>query len=389
MSNSSLVSYTRLSPNHSGKRTHSIDRITPHCVVGQLSVETLGSIFAPSSRQASSNYGIGKDGRVGMYVEEKNRSWCSSSNANDQRAVTIECASDLKSPYAFNNTVWNKLIDLCVDICKRNGKKKLLWLGSRDKTLNYSPKSDEMILTAHRWFSDTACPGNWMYAREGILAEAVTKRLGGSSSSSSSSSTTSSSNIVKGSVVKVVGNYYYNSNTAIPSWVKDMNWVVSSVSRDRVVLGKNTSGTNSIDSAVKKSDLKLVSASSSSSSSSTSKSSKSTSSTKTTKLSVDGSFGPASIKRMQQFFGSTQDGVISGQYASAKKYLSGIPSSCITWTKTGSNVVKKLQKWVGSSQDGYLGPNTIKGLQRKLGIIADGSWGPATSRAFQNYLNNH
>ena len=93
--NSPLVSYTKLSPNHSGQRTHSIDRITPHCVVGQCSVETLGNIFLPTSRQASSNYGIGVDGRVGMYVEEKNRSWCSSSNANDQRAVTIECASDI------------------------------------------------------------------------------------------------------------------------------------------------------------------------------------------------------------------------------------------------------------------------------------------------------
>ena len=91
--NSSMVAYTKLSPNHSGQRTHCIDRITPHCVVGQCSVETLGSIFLPTSKQASCNYGIGADGRVGMYVEEKNRSWCSSSNANDQRAVTIECAS--------------------------------------------------------------------------------------------------------------------------------------------------------------------------------------------------------------------------------------------------------------------------------------------------------
>ena len=99
--NSSLVSYTKLSPNHSGQRTHSIDRITPHCVVGQCSVETLGNIFLPTSRQASCNYGIGVDGRVGMYVEEKNRSWCSSSSANDQRAVTIECASDTTEPYAI------------------------------------------------------------------------------------------------------------------------------------------------------------------------------------------------------------------------------------------------------------------------------------------------
>ena len=103
--NSSLVSYTKLSPNHSGQRTHSIDRITPHCVVGQCSVETLGNIFLPTSRQASCNYGIGVDGRVGMYVEEKNRSWCSSSSANDQRAVTIECASDTTEPYALR--IWS------------------------------------------------------------------------------------------------------------------------------------------------------------------------------------------------------------------------------------------------------------------------------------------
>lgn len=187
--NSSLVSYTKLSPNHSGLRTHSIDRITPHCVVGQCSVETLGNIFLPTSRQASCNYGIGVDGRVGMYVEEKNRSWCSSSSANDQRAVTIECASDTTEPYAFKDVVYQKLITLCVDICKRNGKKKLLWLGDKDKTLSYEPKSDEMVLTVHRWFANKSCPGNWMYARMGDLAEKVTAQLGGSSGSTGTSTT--------------------------------------------------------------------------------------------------------------------------------------------------------------------------------------------------------
>ena len=180
--NSSLVSYTKLSPNHSGQRTHSIDRITPHCVVGQCSVETLGNIFLPTSRQASCNYGIGVDGRVGMYVEEKNRSWCSSSSANDQRAVTIECASDTTEPYAFKDVVYQKLITLCVDICKRNGKKKLLWLGDKDKTLSYEPKSDEMVLTVHRWFANKSCPGSWMYARMGDLAVKVTAQLGGGAS---------------------------------------------------------------------------------------------------------------------------------------------------------------------------------------------------------------
>lgn len=177
--NSSLVSYTKLSPNHSGQRTHSIDRITPHCVVGQCSVETLGSIFYPTSRQASCQYGIGSDGRIGMYVGEKNRSWCSSSNANDQRAITIECASDTTDPYAMNSKVYDALIKLCVDICKRNGKKKLIWLGDKDKTLNYNPKSDEMVITVHRWFANKSCPGNWLYARLGDLAAKVTAQLAG------------------------------------------------------------------------------------------------------------------------------------------------------------------------------------------------------------------
>lgn len=180
--NSKLTAYTKLSPNHSGKRTHAIDRITPHCVVGQCTAEGLGDWFYKSSTQASSNYGIDKDGRVGMYVEEKNRSWCSSSNANDQRAITIECASDTTEPYAFRDVVYKKLIELCIDICKRNGKNKLIWFGDKDKTLNYSPKSGEMILTVHRWFANKSCPGNWLYARMGDLAEKVTEALGGGAS---------------------------------------------------------------------------------------------------------------------------------------------------------------------------------------------------------------
>jgi len=176
--NSPLVSFTRLSPNHSGQRTHRIDRITPHCVVGQCSVETLGNIFAPTSRKASCQYGIGADGRVGMYVEEKDRSWCSSSSANDQRAVTIECASDATAPYAFKSVVYEKLIDLCVDICKRNGKDKLLWISDKAKALAYEPKDNEMLLTVHRWFAAKSCPGDWMMARMADLAEKVTARLG-------------------------------------------------------------------------------------------------------------------------------------------------------------------------------------------------------------------
>lgn len=178
MSNSSLVDCTVKSPNHSGARTHTIDRISPHCVVGQLSAESIGGCFTSSSRQASCNYGIGKDGRVVLVVDEANRSWCTSSNANDQRAVTIECASDSTAPYAFNNAVYNKLIDLCTDICKRNGKKKLLWFADKNTALNYNPKADEMVLTVHRWFANKSCPGDWMYERMGDLANKVNAKLG-------------------------------------------------------------------------------------------------------------------------------------------------------------------------------------------------------------------
>lgn len=181
MSNSGLVVYTKLSPNHSGQRTHSIDRITPHCVVGQLSCESICGCFTSPQREASCNYGIGMDGRISLSVEEKNCSWCSSSNANDQRAVTIECASDKTAPYAMTDAVYAALIDLCTDICKRNGKSKLLWFGDKNKTLSYEPKADEMIITVHRWFANKSCPGDWLYNRLGDLAAKVTSRLGGGS----------------------------------------------------------------------------------------------------------------------------------------------------------------------------------------------------------------
>ena len=178
--NSTLVDKTIYSPNHSGKRTHAIDRITPHCVVGQCSIETLGNIFLHKERQASSNYGIGVDGKIGLFVDENNRSWCSSSNANDQRAVTIECASDNTHPYAFNDTVYNKLIELCYDICIRNGKNKLIWIADKNKALAYEPKSNEMLITVHRWFAKKSCPGDWLYNRLDDVANKVNDKLSNS-----------------------------------------------------------------------------------------------------------------------------------------------------------------------------------------------------------------
>lgn len=219
MSNSSLVDYICLSPNHSGARTMSIDRITPHCVVGQASVETLGSIFLPSSKQASCNYGIGTDGRVALIVDEGNRSWCSSSSANDQRAVTIECASDSTDPYAFNDAVYNKLIELCIDICQRNGKSKMLWFGDKDTTLNYSPASDEMVFTVHRWFANKACPGDWLYSRMDSLTASVNAGLGSSGQTSTGESTSGSYPDVPFLVKVIIDDLNYRSEPSMSGTV--------------------------------------------------------------------------------------------------------------------------------------------------------------------------
>ena len=173
MSNSSLVKYTKISPNKTSPRDHAIDTITIHCVVGQVSVERLGERCAPTSKKASANYGIGSDGRVGMYVEEKDRSWCSSNADNDNRAITIECASDSKYPYAINDAVYKTLIELCADICKRNNIKELKWRA--DKSL--IGQVDKQNMTVHRWFAKKSCPGQYIYERLGQIAEEVNKKL--------------------------------------------------------------------------------------------------------------------------------------------------------------------------------------------------------------------
>lgn len=174
MSNSSLVTYTKISPNKSSPRNHVIDTITIHHMAGNLSVETCGNVFAQSSRQASSNYGIGSDGRIALYVDEGDRSWCSSNRANDHRAVTIEVANDGGAPdWHISDAALNSLIKLCADICKRNKIKKLLWKG--DKSL--VGQVDKQNMTVHQWFYATACPGPYLYKSLGKVATEVNKLL--------------------------------------------------------------------------------------------------------------------------------------------------------------------------------------------------------------------
>ena len=175
MSNSSLVVHTKISPNRTSPRNHVIDTISIHCVVGQATAESLGERFAKSSVKASSNYGVDKNGRVGMYVEEKDRSWCTSNASNDHRAITIEVASDATHPYAVNDKAYSALIDLLVDICKRNPMiGTLKWCA--DKSL--IGKVDKQNMTVHRWFANKSCPGDYLYNLHYDIVEKVNARLG-------------------------------------------------------------------------------------------------------------------------------------------------------------------------------------------------------------------
>ena len=174
MSNSPLVNYTQISPHRNSPRNKPIDTITIHCLVGQASVEAIGGWFAQATTKASSNYGIGYDGKIGMYCEEKDRSWCTSSGSNDRRAITIEVASDKQHPFAVTDAAYNALLDLVTDICKRNGIKKLVWSENKDDRVNHKNGCN---MTVHMDYANKSCPGQYLYDRHPAIAAEVNKRL--------------------------------------------------------------------------------------------------------------------------------------------------------------------------------------------------------------------
>ena len=177
MSNSSLATYTKISPNKTSPRNHKIDTISIHCAVGQFTAKELLNLSNftkyDSTKGSSCNYAVGRDGSIGLGVDEKDRSWCTSSRSNDHRAITIEVASDTEHPYKVTDSAYEALIDLLVDICKRNGIKELKW--KADKSLIGKP--DKQNMTVHRWFANKACPGDYLYNRHGQIADEVNSRL--------------------------------------------------------------------------------------------------------------------------------------------------------------------------------------------------------------------
>lgn len=217
MSNSSLVDYKQISPNRTSPRNHKIDTITIHCYVGQVTAESMCSWLCNPSAQASANYGIDRDGRVALIVEEKDRSCCSSNAANDHRAITIECASDTTDPYKINDKVYNKLVDLLEDICRRNGIEELRW--KADPSLIGQPEKQNM--TVHRWFAAKACPGDYIYNRLGQIAAEVNKRLRSEDSETDTSKYTKIEGKAK-ATVKQMRTYIKKKNPKVAQSVLDM-----------------------------------------------------------------------------------------------------------------------------------------------------------------------
>lgn len=178
MSNSPLATYTRITKNKTSPRNHAIDTITIHCIVGQWTAKQGCDYFATTGRQCSANYVVGKDGSIGLSVDEKDRSWCSSNGTNDNRAITIEVASDTTHPYAVTAKAYAALLDLVTDICKRNGIKKLVWSTNKNDRVNHRNGCN---MTVHRDFANKACPGEYLYSRHGEIAAEVNRRLQGAS----------------------------------------------------------------------------------------------------------------------------------------------------------------------------------------------------------------
>lgn len=239
--NSSLVEYTHISPNRNSPRNQPITKITIHHMAGVLSLEQFDSIVSKPQRQMSSNYAIDKDGRIGLFCPERDRSWCSSSAWNDNRAITIEVSNSAygdNTGWPISEKVYARLIQLCIDICKRNGIKKLEYTGN----LNGS-------LTRHCDLAATGCPGPWIKAHTTELCNKVNEAL--NNKTQQSASTQQIENTLRvGTLVSISADAVYYSGVTIPLWVKNEKWYISSISGDRAVVGYNEAKSMNIQSPI-------------------------------------------------------------------------------------------------------------------------------------------
>lgn len=338
--NSSLVTYKRISPNKTSPRNHEIDCITIHCIVGQWTAKQGCDYFATTDRECSANYVVGKDGSIGLSVEEKDRSWCSGNRANDHRAITIEVASDTTHPYAVTDKALNALIELIADICKRNNIKELKWKG--DKSL--IGQVDKQNMTVHRWFENKTCPGDYLYNKHSYIAEQVNKKLGTTPVDPKPESDTDLSKFKNGDIVNFSGGKQY------------------------------VSAYSSSGSVVKASKAKIT-------------------------ATCENGKHPYHLRAVNEKGAFVSGGVYGWVDAStvSKTSVDSKPKPTPTTTKNKIDTVKEVQSWAnanyksGLAVDGIYGANTkkaiVKILQTELNqtygkkLVVDGIWGVNTMAA--------
>ena len=239
--NSPLVTYTKITNNKTKNRNHAIDTITIHCIVGQWTAKQGCDYFATTNRKCSANYVVGKDGSIGLSVDEKDRSWCSSNAANDHRAITIEVASDTEHPYAVTDKAYNALIQLIADICKRNNIKELKW--KADPSL--IGQVDKQNMTVHKWFAKKDCPGEYLYSRHSDIAAKVNAIL---------NVKPAKMEIKVGSTVRLKKGAKTFQGGNLASFVYERDHQVKEINIDRVVITYN----KIVVAAVRKSDLTVI-----------------------------------------------------------------------------------------------------------------------------------
>lgn len=282
MSNSPLVSYTKFSPNKSSRNGQRITKITPHHMAGNLSVESCGNVFANPSAQASANYGIGSDGRIGLYVPESERAWTSANGANDRQSVTIEVAnSSVGGDWPVSDKAWESLINLCVDICQRNGIKGLTWTGDANGTL-----------TCHYMFAPTACPGPYLKSRMGKLANVVNARLDNGFKPSAPS--TPAQSAPAAGKLSVDGYWGVNTTKAVQKALGTI--------QDGIVSGQDASDMAKVNKGgLETSSWKIG----------TTGSNMVRALQNRLGVKIDGFFGVNTCKALQRYLGTTPDGVVS------------------------------------------------------------------------------
>ena len=290
MSNSNLIeaTYKAHSNNYSiGRSGRKIEKVTIHHMAGVLTAKQCGSIFQNGNRQASSSYGIGKDGEIALFVDEANTSYADANWDSNCKSVTIECSNNKTGgDWTVSDTVLNSLINLIADIFKRNGIEKAV----KGETITW-----------HSMYSATTCPGNYLRSKMDYIAEKVNEKL--------------------------------NNNT---------------------------------DTSDKKEEKKHI-------------------------IDEDGKWGEDTTTKAQEVFGTTIDGIVTDQYKCYEKENPGLIA--FEWKDNpsdyGSELIRAIQKKVGATVDGHIGPETIKAMQKWLGTIQDGYVSNPSDmvKAFQKWLN--